>query len=81
MEGETTYTVEEAAAILGETPQRVVEMLATGELEGIPPDHRRHPGGLAETRTAWSNKGCVVEACVWAIAAGALRGPFQRTKV
>jgi hypothetical protein len=37
VEGETTYTVDEAAAILNETPQRVREMLATGELEGIPP--------------------------------------------
>ncbi len=37
MEGETTYTVDEAAAILQETPDRVRELLATGELEGIPP--------------------------------------------
>ncbi len=37
MEGETTYTVDEAAAILEETPERVREMLATGELDGIPP--------------------------------------------
>ena len=37
MEGETTYTVDEAAAILGTSPQRVREMLVTGELEGIPP--------------------------------------------
>jgi DNA-binding transcriptional MerR regulator len=37
VEGETTYTVDEAAAILQETPQRVREMLVTGELEGIPP--------------------------------------------
>lgn len=37
MEGETIYTVYEAASILNETPQRVREMLATGELEGIPP--------------------------------------------
>jgi hypothetical protein len=38
VEGETTYTVDEAAAILEETPERVREMLATGELDGIPPD-------------------------------------------
>jgi predicted transcriptional regulator len=37
VEGETTYTVDEAAEILEETPQRVREMLATGELDGIPP--------------------------------------------
>ncbi len=37
MEGETTYTVDEAAALLQETPARVREMLATGELDGIPP--------------------------------------------
>lgn len=40
MEGETgytTYTVDEAAALLNETPERVREMLATGELEGIRP--------------------------------------------
>jgi hypothetical protein len=37
VERETTYTVDEAAAILNETPQRVREMLTTGELEGIPP--------------------------------------------
>jgi Helix-turn-helix domain len=37
VEAETTYTVDEAAAILQETPQRVREMLVTGELEGIPP--------------------------------------------
>jgi len=37
VEGETTYTVDEAAAVLGETPERVEEMLVTGELEGIPP--------------------------------------------
>jgi DNA-binding transcriptional MerR regulator len=37
VEGETTYTVDEAAAILGTSPQRVREMLVTGELEGIPP--------------------------------------------
>jgi hypothetical protein len=37
VEGETTYTVDEAAAILQETPDRVRELLATGELEGIPP--------------------------------------------
>ena len=38
MEAETTYTVEEAATLLDETPERVLEMLATGELDGI------HPG-------------------------------------
>jgi len=37
VEGETTYTVDEAAAILQEKPDRVRELLATGELEGIPP--------------------------------------------
>ena len=37
MEAETTYTVEEAATLLDETPERVLEMLATGELDGIPP--------------------------------------------
>ena len=37
MEGETTYTVEEAATLLGETPERVLEMLATGDLNGMPP--------------------------------------------
>jgi hypothetical protein len=37
VEGETTYTVEEAAALLQETPERVLEMLASGELDGIPP--------------------------------------------
>jgi hypothetical protein len=37
VEGETTYTIDEAAAVLGETPGRVQEMLNTGELEGIPP--------------------------------------------
>jgi hypothetical protein len=35
---EITYTIDEAAEILGESPQRVREMLLyTGELEGIPP--------------------------------------------
>ncbi len=37
MEGETTYTIDEAAAILEESPERVREMLITGELDGIPP--------------------------------------------
>jgi hypothetical protein len=37
VEAETTYTVEEAATLLDETPERVLEMLATGELYGIPP--------------------------------------------
>jgi helix-turn-helix protein len=37
VEGETTYTVEEAAARLEESPERVLQMLATGELDGIPP--------------------------------------------
>lgn len=37
MERETTYTVDEAAAILQETPARVREMLVAGEIEGIPP--------------------------------------------
>jgi Helix-turn-helix domain len=37
VEGQSAYTVDEAAAILGETPERVRDMLATGELEGIPP--------------------------------------------
>ena len=40
MEGESAYyavDVEEAAAVLREAPHRVREMLATGELEGIPP--------------------------------------------
>ena len=40
MEGQSAYyavDVEEAAAILRETPDRIREMLATGELEGIPP--------------------------------------------
>ena len=37
MEGETTYTVEEAAELLQETPERVREMLASGDLDGIPP--------------------------------------------
>jgi hypothetical protein len=37
VEGETTYTIDEAAALLQETPERVREMLVTGELEGIPP--------------------------------------------
>ena len=40
MEGESAYyavDVEEAAARLQETPERVREMLVTGELEGIPP--------------------------------------------
>jgi helix-turn-helix protein len=37
VEGETTYTVDEAAAILEESPERVLEMLQTGELDGIPP--------------------------------------------
>ena len=37
MEGVTTYTIDEAAEILGETPGRVKEMLNTGELEGIRP--------------------------------------------
>jgi predicted ArsR family transcriptional regulator len=37
VEGETTYTIDEAAEILGETPGRVQEMLVSGELEGIPP--------------------------------------------
>jgi hypothetical protein len=38
--GESAYygvDVEEAARVLEETPERVREMLATGELEGIPP--------------------------------------------
>jgi hypothetical protein len=37
VERETTYTVYEAAAILGETPERVLEMLKRGELDGIAP--------------------------------------------
>jgi hypothetical protein len=37
VEGETTYTVGEAAALLQETPERVREMLASGDLDGIPP--------------------------------------------
>jgi Helix-turn-helix domain len=37
VEGETTYTVDEAAVLLEETPERVREMLVTGELDGIPP--------------------------------------------
>jgi hypothetical protein len=37
VEGETTYTVGEAAALLQETPERVLEMLSSGDLEGIPP--------------------------------------------
>jgi hypothetical protein len=37
VEGETTYTVEEAAELLQETPERVREMLASGDLDGIPP--------------------------------------------
>jgi hypothetical protein len=37
VEGETTYNVDEAAAILQETPARVREMLASGEIQGIPP--------------------------------------------
>ena len=40
MEGQSAYyavDVEEAAAVLREPPDRVREMLATGELEGIPP--------------------------------------------
>ncbi|HLL39875.1 MAG TPA: hypothetical protein VK357_09440 [Rubrobacteraceae bacterium] len=37
MEGETTYTIKEAAALLQETPERVLEMLASGGLDGIPP--------------------------------------------
>jgi hypothetical protein len=37
VEGETTYTIDEAAAILEESPERVREMLITGELDGIPP--------------------------------------------
>jgi hypothetical protein len=37
VEPETTYTVEDAAAVLRETPERVEEMLQTGELDGIPP--------------------------------------------
>ena len=37
MEGETTYTIKEAAALLQETPERVLEMLASGDLDGIPP--------------------------------------------
>jgi hypothetical protein len=37
VEGFTTYTVDEAAAILQETPERVLEMLRTGELDSIPP--------------------------------------------
>src|SRR5919202_1326444 len=37
VEGETTYTVDEAAAVLGLSPERIREMLVTGELEGIPP--------------------------------------------
>jgi hypothetical protein len=37
VEGETTYTVDEAAEILQEAPERVLEMLSTGELDGIPP--------------------------------------------
>jgi DNA-binding transcriptional MerR regulator len=37
VEGETAYTVEQAAEILGETPERVLEMLNQGELDGIGP--------------------------------------------
>jgi hypothetical protein len=40
VEGQSAYyavDVEEAAAVLRESPDRVREMLATGELEGIPP--------------------------------------------
>jgi hypothetical protein len=37
VEGETAYTVDEAAALLEETPERVLEMLSSGDLDGIPP--------------------------------------------
>jgi len=37
VEGQNAYTVDEAAAILKVSTQRVREMLITGELEGIPP--------------------------------------------
>jgi hypothetical protein len=37
VEGQSAYIVDEAAAILRETPERVRDMLATGELESIPP--------------------------------------------
>jgi hypothetical protein len=37
VEGESTFTLDEAAAILEETPERVREMLISGELHGIPP--------------------------------------------
>jgi hypothetical protein len=37
VQGKTTYTIDEAAAVLGETPARIQEMLESGELEGIRP--------------------------------------------
>jgi hypothetical protein len=37
VERDTTYSVDEAAAILQKTPAQVREMLATGEIQGIPP--------------------------------------------
>ena len=37
MEGENVYTVEEAAAILGETPELVMDKVLTGELHSIHP--------------------------------------------
>jgi hypothetical protein len=37
VEGEIAYTVEEAAAILGETPELVMDKVLTGELHGIHP--------------------------------------------
>jgi hypothetical protein len=39
------YSVEEAAAVLGMTPARVLQMLTAGELEGLPPG--------ATTERAW----------------------------
>jgi hypothetical protein len=37
VEEQSAYTVDETAAILGETPERIRYMLETGELNGIPP--------------------------------------------
>ncbi len=38
MEGEESYTVQEAARILKLTPGRIRQMLRAGDIEGIPPE-------------------------------------------
>jgi hypothetical protein len=69
--GESAYygvNVEEAARVLHETPDRIREMLATGELEGIPPGAAAEgdwkvllPASTQEARSAGASQEDVTE--------------------